>query len=475
MKRMAACVLAIMISVLIPLQRHGTALAMEVKVKGLWELSLDWGQGWAAFNNTPTLSRDTFLPTQRLRVWTEFVASEHLKGLVWLETGGDWGYAPDGGALGTNGKSVKVKHSYIDWTVPDTDLTVRMGLQRFAIPGLMRGNAILGENGAGIMASYPFSSTVSATAFWMRPWNDNAIKSEKRQDEADFFGFLLPVKTDGLQVTPWLMYGSVGANAFEEGPGYRNIKAMVGGLFAPLYTNYGIPGKTSGRARAFWAGAHAKWTAQDPFRLEIEADYGNVKGYNAESGRKGWLLAGLAEYRMEKVTPGLLFWYGSGDDDNIHNGSENLPMLAPEWAATSMGYGRSIQTRGVTSNALGYGPSGTWALGAQVTLFPLEKLMQEARIVYLRGTNDKKNARYATMNWDGTPTIFRGAATNMYLTENDSAWEANLSSLYQIEKNLDLAVELGYLKLNLDDSIYPATLSYKDRAYRISVSLLYKF
>lgn len=475
MKRIVAFITAVMLGLLSPLHQHGTALAMEVKAHGLWELSLDWGQGWAAFNKTPTLSRDTFLPTQRLRVWTEFVANEHLKGVIGLETGCDWGYAPAGGALGTDGYAVQVKHSYVDWDVPDTELNIRMGLQRFAIPGLMRGNAILGDDGAGVIASYDFNDTVAATAFWLRPWNDNAVKSAGSDDEADFFGLLLPIKGDGFQITPWTMYGSVGANAFEEGPGYGNQMKSLGCLFAPLYGNYGIPGKVTGRSKGFWFGTHAKWTALAPFQLELEADYGKMNGFNAESGREGWLIAGLAEYKTEKVTPGILFWYGSGDDGDIHNGSENLPMLAPEWAATNLGYGRTIQTRGVTSNALGYGPSGTWALGAQATLHPTEKLMQEARIVYIRGTNDKRNAHYATMSPDGFPTVFRGSSTNLYLTENDSAWEANLTSLYSIQDNLSLAVELGYLKLNLDDTLYPADFSYEDKAYRVSVSLLYKF
>ena len=68
----------------------------------------------------------------------------------------NWGKAGDGASLGTDGKVVKVRYSYVDWVIPQTDAKVRMGLQNFSLPGFISNNPILGggsADGAGITVS----------------------------------------------------------------------------------------------------------------------------------------------------------------------------------------------------------------------------------------------------------------------------------------------------------------------------------
>ena len=84
--------------------------------------------------------------------------------------------------------------------------------------------------------------------------------------------------------------------------------------------------------------------------------------------------------------------------------------------------------------------------------------------------------RYDTMpGTAGKSTVFRGAGTNLYLLQNDKAWEVNATSIYQLAKPLTLAVELGYMELDLDKSLRPAGFTYKDSVYRIATTLAYKF
>lgn len=479
-KYMLACLLCSFI--IIPFSSANNAHAVEVKFSGLAEMSLDWGQGWAAFHDTPYVYRDNFMPTQRIRIWMDAKATEDLKFVFGVESGFDFGNNGDGGALGGDGYSLKIKHAYLDWRIAGSNLKTRIGLQRFAIPGLMRGNAILGDDGAGVTASYEVNDNFSINAFWLRPWNDNIVADTSgnakatNDDESDFFAVLLPIKFDEFQITPWIMYGQVGRGAFEDKkPGFDNPMESLGCLFAPLYGNYGITTPLSDQASGFMLGAHTKLQVFDPFRIELETDYGSMGGFNAQSARKGWLVAGLAELALGKITPGILFWYGSGDDANINNGSEQLPMLAPEWAATSLGFGRTVQTRGVTSNAIGYGPAGTWALGAQFTVVPVPKSINEIRFVYLGGTNNNAMGKYNTMAGTAPPSIFRGAGTNLYLLEDDRAWEVNWTSMYQLNPSLMLAVELGYMELHLDEALYPVGFSYRDSVYRVATTLVYKF
>jgi len=42
----------------------------------------------------------------------------------------------------------------------------------------------------------------------------------------------------------------------------------------------------------------------------------------------------------------------------------------------------------------------------------------------------------------------------MYLTTKDTAYEINVDTYYDIYKNLQLALELGYIKLNLSDKVW---------------------
>ena len=49
----------------------------------------------------------------------------------------NWGKSNDGASLGTDGKIIKVRYSYVDWVIPQTDAKVRMGLQNFSLPGFI--------------------------------------------------------------------------------------------------------------------------------------------------------------------------------------------------------------------------------------------------------------------------------------------------------------------------------------------------
>lgn len=72
-------------------------------------------------------SSDRFGAAQRLRTQIDVIASESLKGVVYFEIGDThWGHAKDGASLGTDGRTVEVRYSYIDWAIPETDVLVRM-------------------------------------------------------------------------------------------------------------------------------------------------------------------------------------------------------------------------------------------------------------------------------------------------------------------------------------------------------------
>ena len=89
-----------------------------------------------------------------------------------------------------------------------------------------------------------------------------------------------------------------------------------------------------------------------------------VRLFWEDLARQGWLLSGIAEYKLDYVTPGLIAWYGSGDNSDTMDGSERLPTLSPGWGATTLGWDGAygISDGAVLSNT----PTGTWGVVARL-------------------------------------------------------------------------------------------------------------
>ena len=128
-----------------------TAHAVDFKTKGVWIMNFEYGGGGnfmergrsangVAANHTTGWGRyneDQFEAKSRVRLQLDAVASEALSGTVYFEIGRQyWGQNGNksGAALGADGNIIKIKHSYLDWTMPETNVKVRMGIQRIFMP-----------------------------------------------------------------------------------------------------------------------------------------------------------------------------------------------------------------------------------------------------------------------------------------------------------------------------------------------------
>jgi len=456
------------------------AKAIDFKASGEWLVGFGLGDGSLIkdVDNKKHHHDDTFNAGQRVRLQLDAVASESLSGTVFFEIGDQmWGNAESGGALGADGKEVKVKNAYIDWMVPNTDLKLRMGLQAVALPNVAGGSAIMDGDAAAVVASYQFNDNVGLTALWMRPLNDNyagRVYGDREDyqknylDNMDLFALMLPLKFDGVELTPWAMYGMQGKNTrFNEGgvetadgaldvtlPGY-----LPGMNFGP-----GGLGKTSkAYGSMFWAGLPVAITAFDPLNIEFDINYGYVEAMGrydvlkrgtdwvrGNSKREGWLVKALVEYKMDWGTPGIFGWYASGDDGNVKNGSERLPSIAGAGNFTSfMGDGNLAWGTGYNfyDNNLTY--AGTWGVGLQIAdVSFVEDLKHTFRVAYWGGTNSPSMVKYmgSGVAWNDTTATQDGP----YLTTNDGLLEFNLVNSWQIYENLEANLELGYIVNMMD-------------------------
>lgn len=502
------------------------AKAVDFKIKGVWINMFECGDGGKFLrkdrygNNQQGWGRwgeDRFEAKTRVRLQLDAVVSEDLSGTVYLEVGAmQWGRANRGGALGADGNSiVKIKHSYLDWSVPNTGIHSRMGIQRIHLPDYsVEASQVFDADVAGVNVAIPFNGNFSLTAFWARPFNDNWDGGSKgyvnHLDNADLFGLILPLHFDGFRVTPWAMVGDFGRNAFRTHGGadstswhygdsdIRNSSTDFGlGLSPSVYDDDGKE-NTYSYSMGIWAGMTGDYTGADPFRLAWSFNYGVVDTGEAALNRRGWYASLLAEYKMEWGTPGIYGWYSSGDDDDPANGSERLPSFDKNNESTS-GL-TSIATLGTWTlgrdAVLGSTLAGTWGLGLRLSdMSFFENLKHTLHINYYQGTNSSDMASYIK----GVPSRYDIRRPNgsdyydadyygLYLTDKDKAFEVGLMSQYQIYENLKMLIEANYIALWLDNShsvwgggytdttigAYKHTNTTEDM-WNVNLSFIYKF
>ena len=473
------------------------ASAIDFKAKGQWQFGFNVGDSTmtSKYNvggeRHHTDTKDVFGARQRVRLQLDAVASEALSGTVFFEIGHQrWGQGGDSGAaMGADGQVVKVRQAYLDWVVPQTDLKIRMGIQNLSLPNAAGdGNILDNTDTAAIVASYQFNENVGATLMWARPYNDNfggerASRTAGALDNVDLFMLSVPLTFDGVEVTPWIMYGMLGKNEFNSGydrnagryefaePGNTGIFTGIGlGNYPFGYVGDANKNTHKGYASMFWFGLPIKVTAFDPFNIELDINYGYVekmgrydvvnwydhsKDGRASTKREGWLVKALVEYKMDWGTPGIFGWYASGDDKNIKNGSERMPYLYAEQKFTSMLGEDVAYTGGHTDMKLSL--DGSWGIGLQVKdLSFVEDLKHTLRVAYYGGTNDHKVLRYGyfgnryaeDLNVKA-PWAMNGK--DLYLTDKDAILEFNVNSYYQIYENLKMGLELAYA-VNMMDS-----------------------
>ena len=450
------------------------ANAIDFKAKGQWIMSFDYGMHGnfsesKAKNNSGFKNEDEFEARQRVRLQLDAVASEALSGTVFFEIGDQvWGDSDNGGALGSDGKVVELKRAYIDWMVPQTDLKVRMGIQGIALPSFTtNASQIMDDDVAAISLNYQFNENVGLTAFWARPYNDNAgykssdagsTKWDNYMDNMDMFAVLLPLTFDGVKVTPWVMYAAMGPGMFDnfgKAPGNAWGRASAG-----MQSGFKGTDWNDSYGNAFWAGVTGEVTYWDPFRIAWDVNYGSASYEDQKMNREGWLASLLLEYKLDWGTPGLYGWYGSGDDSNPRNGSERMPVVSANGNNGFSNFAFNGNPYIAREGVLGTNMTGTWGIGARLKdVSFLEDLKHTLRVNFMGGTNAPKMAKY--IRDYGNPYAKHGvsdvaryatAYDPMYLTTGDNALEIGLTNTYKMYDNFTVMLDASYVALWLEDS-----------------------
>ena len=461
------------------------ALTVDFRIKGQWLMGFAGGEDnlvaktHAGQGKRSPDGRDAFAASQRLQLQLDAAASENLSGTLFVEIGKtQFGGDARGGALGADSvNAMKLKDAYLDWAVPSTDLKFRMGIQYLALPNKAGGSAVFDADVAGIDASYKFNDNVSLTALWMRPFNDNYTAGTEWRDNAnhanyldnmDLFTLSLPMKFEGIDVNPWVMYGMRGKNtgkfaAYQENGLGDGMPSYTFGPYPAIngYRNIGNTSKAYGNM--FWVGLPFAVIAWAPLYIELDLNYGFVESmgrYDAirnqgikhsNTQREGWLVKALVEYKTDWGAPGIFGWYASGDDGNPGNGSKRMPTIVPYGNFTSfLGDGNMYWAPGYNMIDQITSYSGTWGIGARIKdVSFVEKLKDSLTVAWWGGTNSPAMVKYMRNAWDWNTGFMEN-----YLTTNDGLLEVNFTHEYQMYENFKINLELAYVGNFMDNNTW---------------------
>ena len=194
---------------------------------------------------------------------------------------------------------------------------------------------------------------------------------------------------------------------------------------------------------------------------------GHADNKSFDMERAGWFASILGEYKMDYFTPGVLFWYASGDDSNAYNGSERMPTIEGSWTASSYGYDDNFGRD--SCDMLGLSNTGTMGVYLQAKDISFMEDLTHIPRRFRQGYQQHRNGALRS-GW-----LPLDSNDGLYLTTADKAWEVNFDTQYKIYKDLTLGVELGWINLDLNEDVWKNANSYKDNIYRGAVTLQYTF
>ncbi len=428
----------------------GTAAAVDVKMSGRYQFA------WAYIsNNTLTKAGDTgkhqdrLRARQRMNIVTEFIADENVSALLNIEVGDlEWGGR--GGTIDADSRdALKLKRAHLDWILPNTQIKTRFGIQGIAMPAIVAGNPVMNADVAGVTVSSQFTPEVGLTVFWARPFDSNTWDTEEngknQLDEMDVFGIMLPIKTDFVRATPWVMGALIGKDSGYYGDnGIGAIKGSTGTARGRAPINYR---NMDSQGYAWWAGTTFELPILDPFFVKIDAMMGGLDNGDSDSDQFGYFLAGDIGYKFSWGRLSAIGWYSSGDEDYDDRGT--IPIVSDDDGFFMTNYGmQGKYSRGFDA-ALSVNGVGLWGVGIQLAdVSFVDKLKHTARFVYMGGTNSEDGWGNRARPDTHTATL-GGGFNGGYLFTSDRAYEINLRNQYQVTKELELGLDLSYLWLDL--------------------------
>ncbi|SBW02825.1 putative Porin [uncultured delta proteobacterium] len=448
-----------------------------MKVNGQW-----WF--WYSYATNPLLVKkddtgkhaDRVRARQRTRVQIQFIADENLSALLNLENNIHWGDSGKGtgpansyGAINADNSTFVIKRAHLDWTIPNTQVKTRMGVQGINLPGASIWNPVLNADVAGVSVSNQFTPEFGLTAFWARPYDRNyyddttQADGKNELDDMDVFGVILPIKTDVVRFSPWAIAAVIGKDSdfFSNKLNYNGASINSVAATQPTWNPAGTAVTKAGKAAiaakgdrddqayGWWIGTTFELPVLDPFFVKLDGMYGRVDTGDSDYDMSGWMVAGDIGYKFSFGSLSAIGFYSSGNDDDDDFGQ--LPIISADGAFNMSNalYGLAGASWRRWDGYLSNTGQGMWGMGIKIAdVSFVDNLKHTLTGMWYGGTNKGDSV-------DNKRSV-RAGANNTFgerqLTTSDHAWEVNLVNEYKVNENLSFRFDVGYIQLELGDS-----------------------
>lgn len=440
-----------------------------------------WTSNTPTWNQAGSQTEESFEIWQRIRVRSDYIANENVRFRLAVKVDSTWGSGTYTAANPTT--AVQVYQAFLKFKWPDTTMQVSAGLQPLGMPqsALFNDSIVFTDFAAALVIQTELiPGTLAVKTGFARPIDTNQTFDDdttQQADELDFYFLTLPVTTDAIKFTPWMLTAVAGRNT-----GYytRWASSFGHGTYAEDLLSAGTmlsPTKWRNNQNLYvWAGGAFEVTALDPVRFYGDVIYGGgAMNDRAKSQRSGWFLDfGMAYTGWDIVTPQVFAWWASGEDGSTSNGSERMPHSRPNWGAGGSFLFDDSQVFARNSN-MGIDPTGSMGFGVSLNnIHLMEKLTQRLTFTYIKGTNSPRAIRDLNNSLGSNPYFCMGRD----LTWNEYAMGINLDSNYELMDNLALRMETGWAHGHFQKSVWGSRLADKGNSndtWKVAIGMTYRY
>lgn len=244
----------------------------------------------------------------RFRLMYQNNLNEYVSFVYFAEVDTAWGQsgkaaAGQGGTDGADGVNVETKNVYLDFKIPDSIVSTRIGIQGYSMGP---DGIVLGDDMAAARVNLQLSPMANVTAVYSK-WRENEIT---KWDDVDFYGATLNLKpSDAVKFN--LDLGYLDANTVGQFGAASNLdaNAAILGAQADIFV-IGLGGEANlGAAKLTGYAAHTNGKVD--------------RGTNPDLDLSGFMATAKATAKLGMADTGLrLTWYSADDDatDNEYNG-----------------------------------------------------------------------------------------------------------------------------------------------------------
>jgi len=373
------------------------------------------------------------------------------------------------GSYQTDTTGLEVTWAFLDFTIPNTPLTAKVGIQRFVIGGDI-GRFWMGNDAPGIMATANFAPH-AIQAFWWKENKQNALKD----NDNDMYGVRYLLKQQMFSVEAWFAYQNDRRSQTEVTSLVPSPTPSATSGAAAGTTTYSIQQIITDRAyevKPWWIGLNVPMTFGnlkiDPIFIYEGGKARSYTGTGTDVDIDAYLFDVNASYRLG---PGLSFglegFYTTGTDSSKPTKQNRFAWATNSEGRSVFGNGKSVFMFSNTElTYYGYkqlDPGGLWYARANVEYSPLSWLNLGANYFYIGNTGT------------GTTNPVGGR------TDQAKAYagsEINLITTLKIYENFIYKIGMG-LFLPGDCYTTPATSTVAERtadtAWNILTNLRYNF